>query len=116
MAHSLHLACEIRCSDTARFFVSVGALPQVFAHLGPGGADRAHVAHRELFQLSLFISFSDFIQASHDGVDVDLGGELGLWRAYPRLVCYSAEYPERRTALCYVALVVPIRAAHVLRS
>lgn len=98
--HPLRLACEIRPPGAARVFVSVGALPQVFAQLGPGGADRARVGCRELFQRSLFVVLRDVIQASHDGVDVEFGGKLGVWRAFPRLGCYSADFPEKRAALC----------------
>lgn len=100
MAHPLRMACEIRRPDTARKFISVGALPQVFAQVGVGSADRARNARRELFQRSLFVAIRDVIRSSHDGVDVDFGGELGVWRAYPRVVCYSADYPEKRAALC----------------
>lgn len=79
---------------------SVGALPQVFADLGPGGACWARVARRDRFRRALFVAPRHVIQASHDGLDVDFVGLLGMWHAYSRVACYSADYPEKQAALC----------------
>ncbi|KAK1863257.1 hypothetical protein I4F81_005815 [Pyropia yezoensis] len=99
-AHPLRISAEFLPADQPREWHSLGAIPHVLALLGRGGSERAREARRELLQRALFITLDDIFKASHDGVLVDLGGDLGVWRAFPRQVCYSADYPEKRALLC----------------
>lgn len=99
-AHPLRISAEFLPADQPREWHSLGAFPHVLALLGRGGSERAREARRELLQRALFITLDDIFKASHDGVLVDLGGDLGVWRAFPRQVCYSADYPEKRALLC----------------
>lgn len=72
----------------------------MLAQLGRGGSERPREARRELLQRTLFITLDDIRDASHDGVLVELGGDLSAWCAFPQLVCYSGDYPEKRAVLC----------------
>lgn len=99
-AHPLRICPEFLPADLPRKWLSLGAFPQVIAQLGRAGSERAREARRELLQRAMFLTMDDMFKASHDGVLVDLGGDLGVWRVFPRLVCYSADYPEKRILLC----------------
>lgn len=99
-SHPLRIAAEFLPADLPREWLSAGNFPQVMAQLGRGGSERAKVARRELLQRAMFLTLDNLFKASHDGVRVDLGGDLGMWLAFPRMVCYSADYPEKRIVLC----------------
>lgn len=53
-----------------------------------GGSERAREARRELLQRTLLITLDGIFDASHDGVLVELGGDLSAWCAFPQLVLY----------------------------
>lgn len=99
-AHPLRIAADFLVDDQPREWHALGTFRQVFAQLGRGGSERAREARRELLQRAMFLTMDDLFKASHDGVLVDLGGDLGVWRAFPRMVCYSADFPEKRALLC----------------
>lgn len=97
--HPLRIVPYFLPLESTRPWLSIGDFPQVLAHLGRGGSDRARVAGRDILQRALFLMIYNIFAASHDGVLVDLGGGMGVWRAFPRMVCYSADYPEKRALL-----------------
>lgn len=99
-AHPLRIAAEFLPIDAPRKWHSMAAFPQVLSQLARGGSERAREARRELLQRALFLALDDLFKASHDGVPVDLGGDLGVWLAFPRHVCYITDSPEKRALLC----------------
>jgi len=97
-AHPLRLRLDCLDPDNPVWHY-IGAIPQVFSDLGPGAADQATAARREVLQRAIYTALRDVLDASIDGVEVDLGAD-GKWMAFLRLVCYSCDYPEGRTVLC----------------
>lgn len=91
-------------ADLCRKWFSLGNFLKILLQLERGGRDRAREARRGLLQSALFLTLDALLDSSHDGVLIGVGGDLGVWRALPRQVCYSAHYPEQR-ALLYLRAI-----------
>jgi len=108
MAHTLRLRLDCLDPDQPPVWLNISAIPQVFPGLGAGAATQAKTSRREVLQRALFVSLRDVFEFSRDGVEIDLdegkdvddADNLGVWRAYMRLVCYRADSQEQRSVAC----------------
>ena len=108
MAHTLRLRLDCLDPDQPPVWLNISAIPQVFPGLGAGVATQAKTSRREVLQRALFVTLRDVFEFSRDGVEIDLdegkdvddADKLGVWRAYMRLFCYSADYQEQRSVAC----------------